>query len=175
LQNLKKEPAYGADILRLWSASVEYWRDMSLGPTVLSQTAETYRKIRNSARFALGNIDGVEGRAVVEKVPREQLGLVSLVTLILKGKQLTSVTQIERYVMHELYNLERTALDGYATYNFPKGESCTRGTKANADYFLQLSTPWLISRTSHSPLFISTSRRIVYMQTLKRASTDAKP
>ncbi|KAH6909637.1 tRNA synthetases class I-domain-containing protein [Coprinopsis sp. MPI-PUGE-AT-0042] len=101
-KNLKKEPAYGADILRLWSASVEYWRDMSLGPTVLSQTAETYRKIRNSARFALGNIDGIEGRPVVEKVPREQLGL------------------LERYIMHELYNLEQTALDGYATHNFPK-------------------------------------------------------
>ncbi|KAH6900891.1 isoleucyl-tRNA synthetase [Coprinopsis sp. MPI-PUGE-AT-0042] len=101
-KNLKKEPAYGADILRLWSASVEYWRDMSLGPTVLSQTAETYRKIRNSARFALGNIDGIDGRPVVEKVPQEQLGL------------------LECYIMHELYNLEQTALDGYATYNFPK-------------------------------------------------------
>ena len=49
---------------------------MSLGPTVLSQTAETYRKVRNSARFALGNVDGVEGRAIAEKVPREQLGVV---------------------------------------------------------------------------------------------------
>ncbi|KAG2003298.1 isoleucyl-tRNA synthetase [Coprinopsis cinerea AmutBmut pab1-1] len=98
----KKQPAYGADILRLWAASVEYWRDMSIGPTILSQTAESYRKIRNSARFALGNIDGVEGRPVIEKVPKEKLGL------------------IERYIMHELYLLEQTALDGYATYNFPK-------------------------------------------------------
>lgn len=58
---------------------------MSLGPTLLSQTAETYRKIRNSARFALGNIDGVEGRQVVEKVPREQLGLVSLTNVLVKA------------------------------------------------------------------------------------------
>lgn len=29
----------------------------------------------------------------------------------------------EKYVMHELYNLEKTVLDGYATYNFPKGDS----------------------------------------------------
>ncbi|KAG2104415.1 tRNA synthetases class I-domain-containing protein [Suillus discolor] len=52
----KKEPAYGADVLRLWVATVEYWRDMSIGPTVLAQCAESMRKIRNSARFILGNI-----------------------------------------------------------------------------------------------------------------------
>ncbi len=40
LQNKKTEPAYGADVLRFWAASVEYWRDMALGPTVLAQSAE---------------------------------------------------------------------------------------------------------------------------------------
>ena len=55
-QNLKKEPAYGADVLRLWVASVEYWRDVSVGPKVLAQTAESLRKVRNSARFMLGTI-----------------------------------------------------------------------------------------------------------------------
>ncbi|KAF6756285.1 isoleucyl-tRNA synthetase [Ephemerocybe angulata] len=98
----KKEPAYGTDVLRLWAATVEYWRDMSIGPTVLSQSAESYRKIRNSARFCLGNMDGVAGRQQLEKVPREKLDL------------------IERYIMHELYKLEQTALDGYTTYNFAK-------------------------------------------------------
>jgi isoleucyl-tRNA synthetase len=76
IQDKKKEPAYGADILRFWAATVEYWRDMSIGPTVLSQSAESYRKIRNSARFCLGNMDGVAGRPEIEKVPREKLDLV---------------------------------------------------------------------------------------------------
>ncbi|ESK91771.1 isoleucyl-trna synthetase [Moniliophthora roreri MCA 2997] len=95
----KKEPAYGADILRLWVATVEYGQDMSIGPTVLAQTAESMRKIRNSMRFMLGNIDE-ESRNIV--VPREQMGLA------------------ERYVMHELFTLEQTALQGYKSYNFLK-------------------------------------------------------
>lgn len=49
---------------------------MSVGPTVLSQSAESYRKIRNSARFCLGNMDGIAGRPEVEKVPKAELNLV---------------------------------------------------------------------------------------------------
>ncbi|KAG5716151.1 Isoleucyl-tRNA synthetase [Termitomyces sp. T112] len=95
----KRNPAYGADVLRLWAATVEYWRDMSIGPTVLAQVAESMRKIRNSARFMLGFICD---NTSFQRVPREELGLV------------------ERYVMHELYTLEQTALEGYSSYNFPK-------------------------------------------------------
>ena len=62
-QDKKAEPAYGADTLRLWAATVEYWHDMSIGPVVLSQTAETMRRIRNSVRFILGNIGPAERRA----------------------------------------------------------------------------------------------------------------
>ncbi|TFY58371.1 hypothetical protein EVG20_g8173, partial [Dentipellis fragilis] len=98
----KKNPAYGADVLRLWATTVEYWRDMSIGPTVLAQAAESLRKIRNSARFILGNIGKEEARAQLQRVEHGELRLA------------------ERYVMHELYKLEQTALDGYATYNFPK-------------------------------------------------------
>ncbi|KAF9254893.1 isoleucyl-tRNA synthetase [Marasmius fiardii PR-910] len=95
----KKEPAYGADILRLWAATMEYWQDMSIGPTVLAQTAESMRKIRNSARFMLGNIGDKDA---MERVPRSEFRLA------------------ERWIMHELFTLERIALEGYAAYNFPK-------------------------------------------------------
>ena len=69
---------YGADTLRLWAASVEYWRDMSIGPKILEQTSETFRKIRNSARFILGNIGDPDIRAKSGLVRKNQLGLVSL-------------------------------------------------------------------------------------------------
>ncbi|KAF8639113.1 hypothetical protein AX17_001728 [Amanita inopinata Kibby_2008] len=101
-ENKKKDPAYGASVLRLWAATSEYWRDMSIGPTVLGQTAEALRKIRNSARFLLGNVGDPNMMADLKRVPKSELGLV------------------ERYVMHELYRLEQTALEGYASYNFPK-------------------------------------------------------
>ena len=78
IQDKKKEPAHGADVLRLWVATVEYWRDMSIGPTVLAQAAESLRKIRNSARFIMGNIGGEETRKTMIYVPKEELGIVRI-------------------------------------------------------------------------------------------------
>lgn len=63
-------------MLRLWAATVEYWRDMSISPTILAQAAESTRKIRNSARFMLGNIGDAELRAKMKRVERAELGLV---------------------------------------------------------------------------------------------------
>ena len=55
-KNLKQEPAFGADTLRLWVASVDYSSDVLLGSNVLKQTSEAYRKIRGTLRFLMGNI-----------------------------------------------------------------------------------------------------------------------
>ncbi|KAJ1302095.1 hypothetical protein OPQ81_000926 [Rhizoctonia solani] len=97
----KKEPAYGADVLRLWAATVEYGKDVSLSQTVLTQAAETLRKVRNSARFVLGNM----GSSELHDLPaleHQTLGL------------------LERYVLNQLYVLEKGALEAYSTYNFQK-------------------------------------------------------
>lgn len=120
----KKHPAYGADVLRLWVATVEYWRDMAIGPKILSQAAETMRKIRNSTRFLLGNLSDGAALTDFDRVPREQLGLVRIhLKSVINCFVLTifQSIQAERYVMHELYTLQQTAFEGYATYNFPKG------------------------------------------------------
>ncbi|CAL4319238.1 Isoleucine--tRNA ligase [Buchnera aphidicola (Periphyllus testudinaceus)] len=47
---------YGADILRLWVASSNYSKDISISEKILQQTIDSYRKIRNTARFFLGNL-----------------------------------------------------------------------------------------------------------------------
>jgi isoleucyl-tRNA synthetase len=75
LKDKKKQPAYGTDVLRLWAATVDYWRDMPIGPTILAQAAESLRKIRNSARFILGNIGDEES----QRVGKTEMGLVSLI------------------------------------------------------------------------------------------------
>jgi isoleucyl-tRNA synthetase len=62
----KLEPAYGADVLRLWVASVDYSGDVSIGPNIIKQTFESYRKLRNTARFLIGNL--------AEFVPEGQSG-----------------------------------------------------------------------------------------------------
>jgi isoleucyl-tRNA synthetase len=52
----KKDPAYGADVLRLWVSSVDYTSDVRLGNNIIKQLADVRNKIRNTARFLLGNL-----------------------------------------------------------------------------------------------------------------------
>src|SRR5205814_4582889 len=47
---------WGADLLRLWVTSVEYQADVKMSERVMTQLSEAYRKIRNTFRFALGNL-----------------------------------------------------------------------------------------------------------------------
>jgi len=54
--NRKLEPAYGADVLRLWVASVDYSTDVRVGSNIIKQTFESYRKLRNTARYLIGNL-----------------------------------------------------------------------------------------------------------------------
>jgi len=71
------DPAYGADVLRLWAASVEYGKDVSMSRTSLAQSAEALRKLRNSARFILGNAGDYTARESVASL-KDKLSLVSL-------------------------------------------------------------------------------------------------
>ena len=48
---------YGADILRLWACSVDYQADCSMGQNILKQVSENYRKVRNTFRFLIANLD----------------------------------------------------------------------------------------------------------------------
>ena len=47
----KIEPAYGADVLRLWVSSVDYSVDVPIGSNILKQLSDVYRKVRNTARY----------------------------------------------------------------------------------------------------------------------------
>ncbi len=62
---------WGADVLRLWAASVEFVDDVRFGPHVIEQVARVYRNIRNRVRFMLGNIGDLPPDAIV---PRAALG-----------------------------------------------------------------------------------------------------
>ncbi|RUP52398.1 LOW QUALITY PROTEIN: hypothetical protein BC936DRAFT_144633 [Jimgerdemannia flammicorona] len=65
LPDLKQQPAYGADVLRLWVAASEYTRDVTIGKTVMAHVSESMRKIRTTARFMLSNIDGFSEERMV--------------------------------------------------------------------------------------------------------------
>ena len=57
---LKVINSQGADILRLWVASIDYQADCKIGEEILKQVSETYRKIRNTCRFLVGNLSNGE-------------------------------------------------------------------------------------------------------------------
>ena len=56
----KVNDALGADVLRLWVASVDYRNEMSVSDDILKRTADSYRRIRNTLRFLLGNLHGFD-------------------------------------------------------------------------------------------------------------------
>jgi isoleucyl-tRNA synthetase len=64
---------WGADVLRLWTASVEFVDDVRFGPNVVEQVGRVYRNIRNRVRFMLSNLDDLDAAAVVARDAMEPL------------------------------------------------------------------------------------------------------
>ncbi|MCX6625590.1 MAG: class I tRNA ligase family protein, partial [Acidobacteria bacterium] len=62
---------YGAEILRLWVSSVEFTEDVRISETMLQRLSEAYRKLRNTFRYALGNLDGFD--PATDSVPVEEM------------------------------------------------------------------------------------------------------
>jgi isoleucyl-tRNA synthetase len=86
---------YGADILRMWTASVDFTEDHRIGKEILSGVADQYRKLRNTFRYLLGALDGFTD---AEKVP------------------VAGMPELERYVLHLLSGLDgklRVAVDDF--------------------------------------------------------------
>ena len=73
-KNQKQEPAYGADVLRLWVSSVDYSADVPIGSGILRQLADVYRKVRNTSRYLLGNLHDFNPSA--DSIPVAELPLL---------------------------------------------------------------------------------------------------
>ncbi len=71
-KNKKNQPAYGADVLRLWVSSVDYSVDVPIGENILKQLADVYRKVRNTSRYLLGNLhdfDPNKDAVLIDELP----------------------------------------------------------------------------------------------------------
>lgn len=95
---------FGADILRLWVASTDYRNDVAMSPEIMKITADTYRTIRNSIRFQLGNLHDFDPETdLVEPgqlTPLDKWALNELAVLV------DTLTQaFERYEFHRVYQL----------------------------------------------------------------------
>jgi isoleucyl-tRNA synthetase len=93
---------YGADILRVWVAASDYSEDLRIDKSILTQHAESYRKIRNTFRFMLGNI-----KDKFEKQNFEKL-------------QLNDFDELEQYILHKIYNINKSVENNLKNYNFHK-------------------------------------------------------
>lgn len=93
----------GADILRLWVASVDYTADVRISDNILTQIAEVYRKIRNTFRFLLGNLSGFD--PAKDRVTYEQLGELDRYMLVKNQRVIEKVRKAyDAYQFHTVYH-----------------------------------------------------------------------
>ena len=88
---------YGADMLRLWVSSADYTQDMRISPEILKQLSQAYLKIRNTARYMLGNLAGFD--------PDHPVALADMESL-------------DRFALASFNNLVKTCRDAYDRYEF---------------------------------------------------------
>ena len=103
---------YGADILRLWVASVDYQADVRVSDAILKQVAEVYRKIRNTFRFLLGNLsDFNPEKDVIAYSDLREVDQFMLVKLNELVKQVRS--NYENYEFANIYH----AINNFCTFD----------------------------------------------------------
>ena len=91
--------AAGADILRMWVCAADYADDLRIGPEILKTTVDTYRKLRNTLRWMLGNLAHFEAadRTAPEKMP-----------------------ELERLMLHRLAELDPLIRQAYADFDYKR-------------------------------------------------------
>lgn len=96
----KKDPPYGADVLRLWVASVDYSSDVMIGGRIIGQVADVYRKVRFTLRFLLGNLSDFD--PALHAVPHGELAAT------------------DRYILNRFAALIDECNAAYASFQFYK-------------------------------------------------------
>ncbi|MBI5831392.1 MAG: isoleucine--tRNA ligase [Armatimonadetes bacterium] len=89
---------FGADVLRLWVASVDFYQDMRMGKEVIARVTDTYRNLRNSLRFLLGNLHDFDPATDCLPIPE--------------------LSGLDRYVLHRLERLKQAVATAYEEFAF---------------------------------------------------------
>ena len=93
---------FGADILRVWVTASDYAEDLRIDKGILNQHAESYRKIRNTFRFILGNIQD------------------NFQKIDIKNLNIKELPELERYILHKIFILDLNYKENLKNYNFHK-------------------------------------------------------
>tara|TARA_B100000700_G_scaffold102853_1_gene115967 strand:+ start:2587 stop:5313 length:2727 start_codon:yes stop_codon:yes gene_type:complete len=91
---------YGADILRIWVTASNYAEDLRIDYSILEQHAESYRKIRNTFRYLLGNLNDNFSETDFKKV------------------ELNKLPELEQYMLHKVYLLSLAFQKNFKSYTF---------------------------------------------------------
>ena len=91
---------YGADILRIWVASSNYAEDLRIDYSILDQHADSYRKIRNTFRYLLGNLNDNFEEINLDKVNPQDL------------------PELEQLMLHKIYSLNKNFNKYFSNYDF---------------------------------------------------------
>ena len=91
---------YGADILRIWVASSNYAEDLRIDYSILDQHAESYRKIRNTFRYLLGNLNDSFEKQDLESI------------------QIENLPELEQFMLHKIYSLNNNFEKYFKNYDF---------------------------------------------------------
>ncbi|MFD0988342.1 isoleucine--tRNA ligase [Methyloligella solikamskensis] len=89
----------GAEIIRLWAMSSDYWEDLRIGPEILKANVDAYRKLRNAIRFMLGNL--AHYRDDLRVCPGD-------------------MPELERYMLHRLAELDAQVRANYNAFDFKR-------------------------------------------------------
>ena len=129
----KKDPPFGADVLRLWVASVDYTSDVLIGQHIMKQMAETYRKLRGTLRYLLGNLHDFEPQK--HAVPWAKL------------------PAIDRYTLRKLGALTHEVAAAYDEYSFSKAYAALNAFTVTffSALYLDTAKDRLYIRDSDSP------------------------
>ena len=93
---------YGADILRTWVAASDYSEDLKIDHSILEQHAESYRKIRNTFRFLLGNLKDQKNNFEIDSNETEKW------------------PELEQFILHQIFLLNEKFEKYFKEYNFHK-------------------------------------------------------
>ena len=93
---------YGADILRVWVAASDYAEDLRIDKNILAQHAESYRKIRNTFRYMLGNLKDNFEKQNFDKIDFKKFD------------------ELEQYILHKIFRIDRLYKENLKNYNIHK-------------------------------------------------------
>jgi isoleucyl-tRNA synthetase len=125
---------YGAELIRLWTASVDFVEDVRISPLILTRLSEAYRKIRNTFRYALGNIHDFD--PAQDAVPGDRMVELDQWILV-RAEELVSRCRIwyDEFAFHKVYRAvyDFAAVDLSSIYfDVLKDRLYTSATKSHA-------------------------------------------